>query len=61
MEFLPEESGGNWEYLTKIKNMAKESGFLYYAKVSWIKGNQINNQRCNSQQKRVKSARTCND
>lgn len=43
VEFLPEESGGNWEYLTKIKNMAKESGFLYYAKVSWIKGNQINN------------------
>ena len=23
VEFLPEESGGNWEYLTKIKNMAK--------------------------------------
>lgn len=23
--------------------MAKESGFLYYAKVSWIKGNQVNN------------------
>lgn len=43
VEFLPEESGGNWEYLTKIKNMAKESGFLYYAKVSWIKGNQVNN------------------
>lgn len=43
VEFLPEESGGNWEYLNKIKNMAKESGFMYYAKVSWIKGNQINN------------------
>lgn len=43
VEFLPEESGGNWEYLTKIKNMAKESGLLYYAKVSWIKGNQVNN------------------
>lgn len=43
VEFLPEESGGNWEYLSKVKNMAKESGFLYYAKVSWIKGNQINN------------------
>ena len=43
VEFLPEESGGNWEYLTRIKNMAKESGFLYYAKVSWIKGNQVNN------------------
>lgn len=43
VEFLPEESGGNWEYLTKVKNMAKDSGFLYYAKVSWIKGNQINN------------------
>ena len=43
VEFLPEESGGNWEYLTKVKKMAKESGFLYYAKVSWIKGNQINN------------------
>lgn len=43
VEFLPEESGGNWEYLTKVKNMAKDSGFLYYAKVSWIKGSQINN------------------
>lgn len=43
VEFLPEESGGNWEYLTKIKNMAKEVGLLYYAKVSWIKGNQVNN------------------
>lgn len=43
VEFLPEESGGNWEYLSKIKQMAKDTGFLYYAKVSWIKGNQINN------------------
>lgn len=43
VEFLPEESGGNWEYLTRIKNMAKETGLLYYAKVSWIKGNQVNN------------------
>lgn len=43
VEFLPEESGGNWEYLTRIKNMAKDSGFLYYAKVSWQKGDQINN------------------
>lgn len=43
VEFLPEESGGNWEYLNKIKTMAKDSGFLYYAKVSWIKGNQVNN------------------
>ena len=43
VEFLPEESGGNWEYLNQIKTMAKNSGFMYYAKVSWVKGNQINN------------------
>lgn len=42
-EFLPEESGGNWEYLTKIKSIAKQCGFIYYAKVSWIKGHQVNN------------------
>ena len=43
VEFLPEESGGNWEYLNQVKTLAKNSGFLYYAKVSWIKGNQVNN------------------
>ena len=37
VEFLPEENGDNWEYLTKIKQMAKNAGFVYYAKVPWTK------------------------
>lgn len=43
VEFLPEESGHNWEYLTQVKELAKKIGLNYYAKVSWVKGNQVNN------------------
>lgn len=43
VEFIPEENGDNWEYLTQIKQMAKNAGFIYYAKVPWKKGNFISN------------------
>jgi site-specific DNA-methyltransferase (adenine-specific) len=36
-EFIPEESAENYEYLHKIKVMAKKAGFKYYAKVPWEK------------------------
>lgn len=37
IEFLPEESALNFEYLTQVKQMAVQAGFQYYAKVPWIK------------------------
>lgn len=43
VEFLPEESATNYEYLYQIKQMAKETGFNYYAKVSWKKGDFVAN------------------
>lgn len=43
VEFLPEESEINFEYLYEIKKMAQESGFKYFAKVAWKKGNFIAN------------------
>lgn len=43
VEFLPEESEINYEYLYKIKEMAKNVGLKYFAKVSWIKGNFVAN------------------
>lgn len=43
VEFIPEENGDNWEYLAQIKQMAKNAGFMYYAKVPWKKGNFISN------------------
>lgn len=43
VEFLPEESEINYEYLYKIKEMAKNVGLKYFAKVSWQKGNFIAN------------------
>ena len=43
VEFLPEESGLNWEYLTEVKKLAKDAGFDYYTKVAWKKGTKINN------------------
>lgn len=36
-EFLPVESFSNYEYLYEIKQMAKEAGLNYYAKVTWRK------------------------
>lgn len=43
VEFLPEETGDNWEYLSQIKEMAKKAGLIYYAKVPWKKGDFVNN------------------
>lgn len=43
VEFLPEESELNFEYLYQIKEMAINSGFKYFAKVPWKKGNFIAN------------------
>lgn len=42
-EFLPEESASNWEYLYRIKQLATEAGFEYYAKVPWKKGTFVSN------------------
>lgn len=46
-EFLPVESFTNYEYLYEIKQMAKEAGLNYYAKVTWRKAPEgtINNGR----------------
>lgn len=43
VEFLPEESEINFEYLYQIKKMAVNSGFKYFAKVPWKKGEFIAN------------------
>lgn len=37
VEFLPEESAVNYEYLYEIKRMAQENGLKYFAKVAWKK------------------------
>lgn len=37
VEFLPEESAVNFEYLYEIKKMAQENGLKYFAKVAWKK------------------------
>ncbi len=38
VEFLPEESEYNYEYLFEVKQLAKKVGFTYFAKVPWKKG-----------------------
>lgn len=43
VEVLPAENESNYEYLFEIKQMAKECGLLYYAKVPWKKGNFVSN------------------
>lgn len=43
VEFLPEESAENYEYLYQIKKMAENAGFKYYAKVPWKKGDFVSN------------------
>lgn len=37
VEFIPEESENNYEYLYELKQAAKKAGFKYYAKVPWQK------------------------
>lgn len=43
VEFIPEESAENFDYLTRLKQMAMEAGFLYYSKVPWKKGDFVAN------------------
>lgn len=43
VEFLPEESAENFEYVTRVKKMAMDAGFSYYAKVPWIKSGFVAN------------------
>lgn len=43
VEFLPEESENNFEYLYQIKKMAEKNGLKYFAKVAWVKGNFVSN------------------
>ena len=43
VEFLPEESEVNFDYLYEIKKMAQQNGFKYVAKVAWKKGDFIAN------------------
>lgn len=43
VEFLPEESEINYQYLYDIKTLAIKSGFKYFAKVPWKKGDFVAN------------------
>lgn len=43
VEFLPEENGDNYEYLYRVKDLARKAGFEYYAKVPWKKGDFVAN------------------
>lgn len=43
VEFLPEESETNYQYLYEVKEMAIKNGFKYFAKVPWIKGDFVAN------------------
>ena len=40
---MPEESSGNWKYLYRVKHLATQVGFEYYAKVPWKKGTFVSN------------------
>lgn len=42
-EVIPAENENNFDYLYKLKKMAQEAGFEYYAKVPWIKGTFVSN------------------
>lgn len=42
-EIIPAEADTNFDYLYKIKKMAQEAGFEYYAKVPWKKGTFVSN------------------
>lgn len=43
VEVLPAENENNYEYLYQVKQYAKESGFMYYSKITWKKGNFVSN------------------
>lgn len=42
-EVIPAENENNFDYLYKLKKMAQEAGFEYYAKVPWVKGSFVSN------------------
>lgn len=43
VEILPAENENNYKYLYQLKEYAEQSGFLYYSKVTWKKGNFVSN------------------
>ncbi len=43
IESMPSETATNYEELYRIKQLAKEAGFEYYAKVPWKKGTFVSN------------------
>lgn len=43
VEVLPAENENNYKYLYEIKEIAENSGFLYYSKVPWKKGTFVSN------------------
>lgn len=43
VEFIPDESAVNFDYLSRLKHMAMDAGFEYYAKVPWTKGKFVAN------------------
>lgn len=43
VECIPAESETNYDYLYKLKKMAEQAGFQYYAKVPWVKGTFVSN------------------
>ncbi|MEG1311997.1 MAG: DNA methyltransferase [Romboutsia sp.] len=43
IELIPAENENNYRYLYKLKIMAEEEGFKYYAKVTWKKGTFVSN------------------
>ncbi|WP_346961341.1 site-specific DNA-methyltransferase [Clostridium sp.] len=43
VEVIPAENENNFDYLYKLKKMAQQAGFEYYAKVPWIKGTFVSN------------------
>lgn len=43
VEILPDENATNFDYLYQIKKMAGQSGFEYYAKLPYVKGNFVAN------------------
>ena len=43
VEFLPEENADNYQYLYRVKEMARKAGMEYYAKVAWKKDDFVAN------------------
>lgn len=43
VEVLPSENAENFRYLYRIKDLAEQAGFQYYAKIPWKKGTFVSN------------------